>query len=121
MNKMVLFLLLLSVISLILGVLLTLNGNPYGKFLSTAHKLCSFLSGVFFCIIGYNNFSQNGISFPALLLSILTLLFFTISVVTGSILISDQTIRQKVILVHRVTSFAAYFLGLLSFYLLNLL
>jgi hypothetical protein len=118
---MIIVILLLSVLSLIFGVLLTLKGNPYGKFLSTAHKLCSFLSGVFFCIIGYNNFSQNGISFPALLLSILAFLFFIISVVSGSILISDQNIRQKVILVHRVNSFAAYFLGLLSFYLLKLL
>ncbi|MCX6151220.1 MAG: hypothetical protein NTX22_11890 [Ignavibacteriales bacterium] len=116
---MILSLLLLSVFSLILGVVLTLKANPYGKFLSTTHKLCSFLSGVVFCIILYSHFRQNGWAVISLLLPIATLLFFIASVTTGSILISDQTIRQKIKFVHRITSFAAYLFALLSFYSLH--
>ena len=58
---MILSVLILSVLSLILGVFLTLKRNPYGKFLSTIHKICSFLAGVFFCVIIYFKFKHNGI------------------------------------------------------------
>lgn len=111
----------LSVLSLALGVILTIKDSPYGKILSTLHKLSSFIAGVLFGIIVFTNFRTFGIRSLPLILSILTMVTFITSVTSGSILISMEVINQKMKIVHRFSSVAMYAFGIVTLYLLNII
>ncbi|MCJ7801086.1 MAG: hypothetical protein MUP82_01860 [Candidatus Marinimicrobia bacterium] len=120
-NTVFLTMLGLSTVSLVLGIILMVKDSPYGKILSTLHKLSSFIAGVLFGIIVFSHFRSFGVTVLPLIVAILTIVMFIVSVTSGSILISMEVANSKMKLVHRFTSVAVYVFGIVTLYLLNII
>ncbi len=107
----------LCLISLIIGIMLTIKGRPYSSVLSTLHKLSSFTIGVLFCFVFYNNLRHSSLTTLTIVLAVGAIIFFIVSTVTGSILISSENVNPVTKINHRIFSIATYLLGIISIFM----
>ena len=121
MNNTIVWVLTLSIFSIITGIILWRKSVPYGTLLNTFHKIISFALGLVYVLIIYIQFKTWGVSIFPLSIAILTVISFVISVVSGSIMISGDVINRELMITHRITSLLAFILGIYSIYTLNII
>jgi len=121
MDNTIIWLFILSVFSVVFGMMLFPKGAPYNLTISTFHKIFSFALGIVYLLILYIHIKNMGIQFFTLLTAMITMIAFIISVVTGSIMISALNENREMVISHRISSIIAYGLGIYSLYLLNML
>ncbi|MGD8780942.1 MAG: hypothetical protein PVH88_18495 [Ignavibacteria bacterium] len=113
-NNILIPVIVLSVISLVIGIILTVKGSPYNNVLSTLYKICSFAIGILFCFIFYNNMRHNNPAMVTKVFAIACIIFFVVSVINGSILISSENVNPVIKISHRISSVGTYVLGMVA-------
>ena len=121
MNNAVIWMLILSILSILSGVVLSRKGVPYKPLLSTLHKITSFALGLIYILAVYVQVKAWGITFLPLLTAIFAIAFFIVSVVSGSILISNKSENRTMQLTHRATSILSFGIGIYSLFLVDIL
>jgi hypothetical protein len=121
MDNSIIWLFILSVFSIVFGMILLPKGAPYNITISTFHKIFSFALGLVYLLILYIHINTLGIQFFPLLTAIVTMVAFIVSVVTGSIMLRALNENREMVISHRISSIIAYGLGIYSLYLLDIL
>jgi hypothetical protein len=121
MNEIIIWLIASGTLSILFGIILMTKSAPYNVVVSTLHKVISFALGVVFIILIYGRLKTIGFNAYPIILTILTMVIFIISVVSGSILISVDTIKSKMKLTHRITSILTFIFGIYTLVVINIL
>ena len=121
MNNAVTGMLVLSILSILSGVVLSRKGAPYQPLISTLHKITSFALGLIYILAVYVQVRAWEITFFPLLTAIFTVVFFIVSVVSGSILISVKSENRTMQLTHRATWILSFGIGVYSLFLVDIL
>lgn len=121
MNNTIIWMLVLSVFSIYFGLVLVKKEKPYNTIIASIHKIFSFALGLIYILIMYMHFRSFGVRFLPLSITIITIISFIVSVVSGSILISVKTVQYKMKIVHRISSLIAYVLGLCTIFVIGVL
>jgi hypothetical protein len=120
MDNTIVWMILLTILSIMSGFLILLKGVPYNPVYSTIHKILSFAMGLIYVLVVYFQFRTMDVIIFPLIIVIVTFISFIISVITGSILTSSKSENYELKISHRVSFVLAYGLGIYSLFLLNI-
>lgn len=94
-------LIICSAITLISGFMLSLKGNPYGKTLSSIHKIFSIISIVLLCLVGIPLIIGKTIGMLIILLMIGIVILVVLALISGGILL-NKNFAPGMLFIHRI-------------------
>ena len=108
-----------TIITILLGIIMTLKGKPYNNVITTIHKITSLLAGIGISLIIINLLIQIDIDFIKYLFIILTGIFYITSIASGALLIGLKNVNRIILFTHRIISFISVIFSVITIYLLK--
>ncbi len=107
-----------SIITVLLGILLTVKGIPYNQVITNIHKFASLLAGAGILLIIINLLKQTDIDFIKYLFIILTGIFYILSIISGGLIIGLKY-ANRLLFTHRIIPFISVIFSVITIFLLK--
>lgn len=102
------------------GIFLTNTGKPYTLVLQTLHKLSSIVFLIILILTYTSLFKKSNVLPSSHSFMVLTLLFFSLSFISGALVLSIKEVIVYVIYLHRVLPFLSLIFAVIAYVLIYL-